>query len=40
MSQPDSEDLSPNPILMYSANMEDSENADRWLAAISSSIVH
>ena len=25
---------------MYSANMKDSENTDRWLAALSSSIVH
>ena len=28
--------LSPNPLLMYSANVKDSENADRWLAALSS----
>ena len=32
--------LSPNPLLMYSANVKDSENADRWLAALSSSVVH
>ena len=32
--------LSPNPLLMYSANVKDSENADRWLAALSFSIVH
>ena len=32
--------LSPNPLLMYSANMKDSKNSDRWLAALSSSIVH
>ena len=28
-----------NPLLMYSASVKDSENADRWLAALSS-IVH
>ena len=33
-------DLSPNPLLMYSANVKNSENPDRWLAALSSSIVH
>ena len=32
--------LSPNSLLMYTANVKDSENADRWLAALSSSIVH
>ena len=32
--------LSPNPLLMYSANVKDSENADRWLAALTSSIIH
>ena len=32
--------LSLNPLLMYSDNVKDSENADRWLAALSSSIVH
>ena len=32
--------LSPNPLLMYSANVKDNENADRWLATLSSSIVH
>ena len=26
--------LSPNPILMYSDNVKDSENADRWLATL------
>ena len=31
---------SPNPFLMYITNVKDSENADRWLAALSSSIVH
>ena len=31
--------LSPNLILMYSANVKDSENADRWLAILSFSIV-
>ena len=31
---------SPNPLLMYSASVKDSENADLWLAALSSSIVH
>ena len=32
--------FSPNPLLMCSANVKDSENADRWLAALSCSIVH
>ena len=32
--------LSPNPLLMYSANVKDTENADRWLAALSFFIVH
>ena len=32
--------LSPNPLLIYSANMNDDGNADRWLATLSSSIVH
>ena len=32
--------LSPNPLLMYSAYVKDSEKTDRWLAALSSSIVH
>ena len=32
--------LSPSPLLMYSTNVKDSENADRWLAALFSSIVH
>ena len=32
--------LSPNPTLMYNAYVKDSENAGRWLAALSSSIVH
>ena len=32
--------FSPNPLLMYSANVKDSENADRWLAAVSFFIVH
>ena len=31
--------LSPNPLLMLSANVKDSENADRWLTALSSAIV-
>ena len=31
---------SPNPLLMYIANVKDIENAYRWLAALSSSIVH
>ena len=32
--------ISPNPLLMYSANVNDSENDDRWLSVLSSSIVH
>ena len=32
--------LSPNPLQIYSANIKDSENADRWLAPLSSFIVH
>ena len=32
--------LRPNPLLMYSANVKDRENANRWLADLSSSIVH
>ena len=32
--------LSPNPLLMYIANVKDSENTDRWLAALSSAIVN
>ena len=32
--------LSSNPVLMYSFNVKYSENADRWLAALSSSIAH
>ena len=32
--------LSPNPLLMYSANTKDSQNADRLLADLSFSIVH
>ena len=30
----------PNPLLRYSTNVKDSENTDRWLAVLSSSIVH
>ena len=28
--------LSPNPLLMNTANVKDSENADRWLTVLSS----
>ena len=29
-----------SPLVQIHANVKDSENADRWLAALSSSIVH
>ena len=32
--------LSSNRLLIYSDNVKDSENTDRWLAGLSSSIVH
>ena len=32
--------INQNPLLMYSANLKDSKNADRWLAALSTSIAH
>ena len=32
--------LSSNALVMYSANVKDSENAARWLASQSSSMVH
>ena len=38
--RPQSKSISNGPLLMYSANVKDSENDDRWLAALSSSIVH